>query len=256
MAIRRTPRTSTTTPSPAARFPIGVIALVTPRRGPYTAGVASATTRSNAAPRPFFRARIGSVVAVFPLAVWLFFHLWNNLEAFRSPDAWEQAVTTYSSPFSQLFSFIVVLLPIVLHTLWGIGRLLTSRPNNVRYTFFANTKYLLQRLAAVGVLLFIGAHLWLATLHPRLATGRPEPFSDISHEMATHMPTLIVYVLGTLGVAYHLGNGVATFAMGWGLAGSRRALKRMDWIAWLVFVVFLGMSWAAIYALWSAGRPA
>jgi succinate dehydrogenase / fumarate reductase cytochrome b subunit len=218
--------------------------------------VTAAAERSNATPRPFFRARIGSLVAVFPLSVWLFFHLWNNLAAFRGAHEWEDAVTTYSSPFSQLFSFIVVLLPIVLHTAWGIGRLLTSRPNNVRYKFFGNLKYLLQRLAAVGVLLFIGAHLWLATLHPRLTTGHAEPFNDISHEMATHLPTLVVYVLGTLGVAYHLGNGVQTFAMGWGLAGSQRAVKRMEWVAWLVFVVFLGMSWAAIYALWSAGRPA
>jgi succinate dehydrogenase / fumarate reductase cytochrome b subunit len=210
---------------------------------------------SDASPRPFFRARVGSLVAVFPLAVWLFFHLWNNLEAFRGPREWEQAVTTYSSPFSQLAAFIVVLLPIVLHTIWGVGRLLTSRPNNIRYGFFANLKYLLQRLAAVGILLFIGAHLWLATLHPRL-DGHPEAFSDISHEMATHLPTLIVYVLGTLGIAYHLGNGVQTFAMGWGLVGSRRALGKMEWLSWLVFLVFLAMSWAVIYALWSAGRPA
>jgi succinate dehydrogenase / fumarate reductase cytochrome b subunit len=211
-------------------------------------------SRDTAAPRPFFRARIGSLVAVFPLAVWLFFHLWNNLEAFRGGDAWEQAVTTYASPFSQLFSFIVVLLPIVLHTVWGVARLATSRPNNLRYGYFANLKYLLQRVAAVGVLLFIGAHLWLATLHPRLTQGHAEAFSDISGEMRNHLPTLIVYVLGTLGVAYHLGNGVQTFAMGWGLAGSRRALRRMEWLSWVVFLTFLGMSWAAIYALWTAGK--
>ena len=62
-------------------------------------------------------------------------------------------------------------------------------------------------------------------LHPRLTTGRPEPFADIAHEMHHHVPTLVVYVLGTLGVAYHLANGLHTFAMGWGIVSSRRALK-------------------------------
>ncbi len=201
----------------------------------------------------FVRARLGSLLAVLPLGVWTFVHVWNNLSAFDGPEAWEKSVTSYAHPFAQLVTAIVVLLPLVLHVAWGLGRLLTTRPNNLHYASFGNLKYVLQRLSAVGILLFIGAHLWLALLKPRFTHGHPESFADISHEMRTHMPTLVVYLLGTLGVAYHLGNGLATFAMGWGVVSSKRGLRHMDVIAWISFLVLLAMSWAVIYALYRSG---
>jgi hypothetical protein len=58
------------------------------------------------------------------------------------------------------------------------------------YAYYDNLKYLLQRLAAIGVQLFLEAHLWLAMIHPRLVPGHPEPFSDIAFEMRFHTPTL------------------------------------------------------------------
>ena len=54
--------------------------------------------------------------------------------------------------------------------------------------------------------------------------------------MHFHTPTLIVYVLGTLGVTFHLANGLQTAAMGWGLVSSKAALKRLEWLVIAVFV--------------------
>jgi succinate dehydrogenase / fumarate reductase cytochrome b subunit len=207
-----------------------------------------------AAPRAgFARSRLGSLLAVLPLGIWTFIHVWNNLAAFDGPEAWEKSVTTYAHPIAQLVTAAVVLLPLVLHVAWGTGRLLTSRPNNVRYATFANLKYLLQRLSAVGLLLFLGAHLWLAMLRPRLVRGHAEAFADLAREMHTHMPTLVVYLLGTLGVAYHLGNGLGTFAMSWGIVSSKRGLRHANVIAWVTFLVLLAMSWGVIYALYRSG---
>ncbi len=41
--------------------------------------------------------------------------------------------------------------------------------------------------------------------------------------------------------------------MSWGLATSRRSLRGFQAAGVLLFVVFLVMSWAAIYGLWSVG---
>ncbi len=204
----------------------------------------------------FLRARLASALAIAPLGAWTFAHLWNNLSAFQGPDAWQAAVTEYPHPFAEALTGIIVLLPLAIHVVWGIGRLATSRPNNVSYRGYANLKYLLQRLSAVGILLFLGAHLWLALIKPRLVEGAPEAFADLSHEMHFHAPTLVVYVLGTLGVSYHLANGVLTFCMGWGVVKSRAALRRLEGSAMVLFAVLLAMSWGAIYALWAAGAAA
>lgn len=214
-------------------------------------GVALATT--NPQRSSFLRSRLGSLLAVAPLGVWTVVHLWNNLSAFRGAEAWQADVTEYRHPIAFFAASLIALLPLALHTVWGVARLFTARPNNVRYPTFANLKYLLQRLSAIGVLLFLGAHLWLAMLHPRLVERRAEPFADIAHEMRHHGPTLVVYVLGVLGVAYHLANGLQTFAMGWGIVSSRRALTKLNTVSLLFFVVLLAMGWGSVYALWDAG---
>ncbi len=200
----------------------------------------------------FLRARLASVLAVAPLGAWTVVHVWNNLAVYQGGQAWEQSVQTHN-PVSTLVVSIVVLVPLVLHTIWGLGRLTNFKPNNGNYNYFNNLKYILQRASAVGVLLFILAHLFLAFFQPRFLEGHPEPFREIAYEMRFNKPTLPVYLLGTLGVAYHLANGIYTFAMGWGITTGRNGLRNVQIVSWVIFVAMLGMSWGSIYGLFAAG---
>ena len=215
--------------------------------------MSTAVTSAQRVDTGFLRSRLASVVAIAPLGVWTVVHLWNNLAAFQGGPAWERAVTQYDHPAAFFVSSLVALLPLALHTVWGIARLFSARPNNARYRYFQNVKYTLQRLAAVGVLLFLGAHLWKAMLEPRLLHHRAETFADISYQMHHHLPTLVVYVLGVLGVSYHLANGIHTFLLGWGIVTSQGALRRLEGVIVVVFLALLAMGWAAVYALWAAG---
>lgn len=202
----------------------------------------------------FWNAKLGSFVALLPLGVWTVNHLWNNLAAFSGEEAWEASVVTYSHPAAHIATLIIVFLPLVLHTIWGLKRMFSFKPNNVAYGYFGNFKYLLQRISAIGVLGFLGAHIYMAMLKPRLIEGRAEDFKDLAAHMAHHPPTTLVYLLGTLGVAYHLANGIWSFAFNWGLVASRPALKRFDWLTIGLFIIFTAMSWASIYALYQAGQ--
>lgn len=197
--------------------------------------------------------RLASFLSIMPLGVWTAWHLWNNLNAFRGGAEWQRAVTEYSSPVSLVLIMIVVLLPLVLHTIWGLQRIGSARPNNGRYGYYENLKYTVQRLAGLGLLLFLGAHLWLALIHPRLVEGHGEAFSDIAREMRFNGPTLPVYVLGVLALAYHLANGLSGFAWTWGIGVGRKSLRIWDRVAVIVFLVLLAMGWGAVYALWNAG---
>ena len=114
-----------------------------------------------------------------------------------------------------------------------------TRPNYPRYGYFANFKYILQRLSAIGFSRFLGAHLWLAFIKPRFIEGAAESFADISHEMHFHRPTLVVYILGVLAIAYHLGNGVHQALMTWGVESARTPFVagsfsrgRCSWRCW------------------------
>ena len=202
---------------------------------------------------PLLQSRLGSFLAVVPLSFWVVNHLWDNLAAFQGAQAWQTAVTHYAHPFSQFFTFVIVFLPLLFHTGWGIMRLFSFKPNNLAYNNYGNIKYILQRAAAVGVLAFLGAHIWLAFLQPRLFHGAAEPFAVISYEMRWHAPTLIVYTLGILGTAYHLANGIQGFAMGWGLFSSERSMRRFEPWSIVIFLVLLGMGWGVLYAMFQAG---
>jgi succinate dehydrogenase / fumarate reductase, cytochrome b subunit len=208
------------------------------------------------AARIYLRSRLAGVLALAPLGVWTVLHLWHNLAAFRGAEAWEAAVTDYPHPIAQIVTYVVVMAPLVIHAGWGLVRIFVMRPNNAGYNYYANLKFVLQRVSALGVLAFLGAHLWLALIRPRLIYGRGEAFSDIAHEMHFHMPTLVVYILGTLGVSYHLANGVQTFGMKTGLSWPRSVRDPRERPYLLLFLVLLAMSWGAIYALWRAGGAA
>jgi len=207
----------------------------------------------NAAFRTFVWRRMGTILALAPLGVWVVLHVWNNLASFRGAEAWEQSVTHTSHPISALITWVVVLAPLAIHTVWGLARIRQMQLNIGSYGYFGNLRYLLQRLSALGVLAFVGAHLWLAFLHPRFVEGHPERFADIAREMRHHGPTLVVYLLGTLGVSYHLANGIATSAMAFGIGTTQKSQKRMEHLALALFVVLLFLSWSAIYGLWLAG---
>jgi len=200
----------------------------------------------------FLLARVGSLLAIAPLGAWTAVHLWSSLAAFDSPTAWQDAVTAHSSLASQVLVSILVVGPLLWHTIWGIIRLARTRPN-MDLTPFSNVRYLLQRLAALGLLAFLGAHLWFAWAQPRFVQGHAETFSDIAQAMRHDLPTIVVYVLGTLAVAYHLANGLWSFAMGWGLAVSKAALAWMERLAVIAFIALLAIGWGAVYALWRAG---
>jgi succinate dehydrogenase / fumarate reductase cytochrome b subunit len=210
----------------------------------------AAPPAARAVARSFIGARLGSLFALLPLGVWTANHLWNNLAAYNGAQAWQTAVTEHSSAATTALTMTVVLVPLVWHTVWGIARMLRTRGSSARY--FGSLRYWLQRASAVGLLAFLGAHLWLAWAEPRFREGHAETFADISHEMHFHTPTLLVYVLGILAIAYHLANGVwSFFTMGWGIAVSKSSIKWLEGIAIVVFLLLLAIGWGAVYGLYS-----
>ncbi|MEZ4408398.1 MAG: hypothetical protein R3A52_18280 [Polyangiales bacterium] len=209
--------------------------------------------------------RLGSVLALAPLGVWTVWHMWENLYAWAGEDAWARRVTNVTvegntpryigNPVSSALVSFVVFAPLIIHVLWGLRRLKFTGVNAQQYSYFGNFKYLLQRLSALGLLGFIGAHVFLARISPALnnaETGH-ESFTDLAAHMRHHPPTLIVYILGVLGTAYHLANGVYTSAFINGLAASPKAQRRMSAASIVFFLLLLGIGWGAVAGLWTAG---
>ena len=194
------------------------------------------------------RKQLLTLFGIVPLGVYVFLHLGTNLYSLAGAEAFNAAVDrSRANPAFLVLEIVGLAIPLLAHTVIGFMEMAKSRPNNVRYGFLDNLRYLLQRVSAIGLALFVVAHVVKARLFPEqqfLVNGH-ESFAGM-HEAFSEPITLSVYVLGMLGVSYHLANGLQTAATRTGLVISEAGRRRMTWVAGFVMVLLLAMSGLAI----------
>jgi succinate dehydrogenase / fumarate reductase cytochrome b subunit len=194
------------------------------------------------------RKQVLTLFGIVPLGVYVFLHLGTNLYSLAGPEKFNAAVDRSRQNPAFLFLEVFGLgIPLLAHTVIGFMEIRRGRPNNLRYGFLDNLRYLLQRVSAVGLALFIGAHVWRARIapDPQFTVNGHESFAGM-HEALGEPITLTVYVLGMLGIAYHLANGLQTAATRTGLVVSEAGRRRMTWVAAFVMVLLLAMSGLSI----------
>ncbi len=166
--------------------------------------------------------RIHSLLGLIPLAISipLHMHMVGN----------EYLTDTLGSPPIVLI-LIIMGVPGLLHILIGLYILRQNTGSRARRS---GAIAVLQRTTAVAVLLFI-------TIHPFL-------FKRACVDIRLLWPTAILFMIGILALAFHIGYGVYTFSMasGWARTPGRRRAFRM-----------MALGYAALFAayfLWLFGR--
>jgi succinate dehydrogenase / fumarate reductase, cytochrome b subunit len=196
--------------------------------------------------RSYWLGKLFSFFGLIPLGLYVIVHLYNNLASLYGEAAFNQhLLSSRTMPLMVPLAILVIWIPIAFHGLYGLWILKKARPNLVRFPYFQNLKYVLQRLSGIGLLLFIPAHIYKTRIEPGFL------HSTLNfHHMAEglHEPlTLGVYIFGILGVAYHLANGVWQFCIGWGLTTTAKAMRRVEIGSMVLFIVLLGMGYAALW---------
>ncbi|MDQ6893041.1 MAG: hypothetical protein M3167_10220 [Acidobacteriota bacterium] len=198
--------------------------------------------------RGFWQRRIFSFCGVVPLGVYVVWHLVNNIYAVSGARAFDARLAqATSSPVYRPAIWLFVYLPFVIHAVIGLFITLRSKPNPLRQPRLRNWKYLLQRVSAVGVLLFVPAHVYKTKIEPWR-----EGFSiDFAHMRAGMLEplTFAVYVLGMVGVCFHLANGLWLAGITWGVFTGPKGQRRGEWLSILFGVALLLLSLGAIFAL-------
>lgn len=209
--------------------------------------------------------RIHSFVGVVPLGVYVVLHLARNVSTLAGPDAFNEAVRrTWSHPVNYLWVALLVYLPLLFHAGYGFWLVLKSDHTNVfRHFNLENVRFAFQRLSALGVLGFLFAHIFLTRVHVSMGwlTDAANPDGQVTYGyFATHMRdltkgTVFVYALGILGVAYHLANGLSTFAISWGITIGKKSIQRTQIVALLFGLFLLALGYAAIVGFFIYPNP-
>ena len=196
--------------------------------------------------RSYWLGKLFSLFGLLPLGVYVIFHLYSNLRSLGGEAVFnEHLAGTRSLPLIVPLAILVIWIPIAFHGIYGLFLMKRSRPNLVKFQYFQNLKYVLQRLSGVGLLLFIPAHIYKTRIEP----GLEGTILDYHHMVeGLHEPlTLVVYIFGVLGVAYHLSNGVWQFCIGWGVVTTEKAMKWVEVLSMGLFLVVAAMGYGAIW---------
>jgi succinate dehydrogenase / fumarate reductase cytochrome b subunit len=195
--------------------------------------------------RPFWLRRLHSLVGIIPLGAWIVYHFNVHSYSHAGPEVYNAKLAAmYASPMHLAVSIFLVYLPLLYHSIYGLVVTRQAQPNFLQYSTIRNWIYVLQRVSGIGLLLFIPAHLVKARFSEFFLNEQ----MSWAHEAAGFaMPlTIVVYLLGIFGVAFHLGNGLFLFGFHWGLWVTERAQKVAAAVSVLLFLALAGMG---IYAM-------
>ncbi len=186
--------------------------------------------------RQFFWMRLHSLSGVVPVGLFVLMHFYTNSFSVKGAGAYDAHLRSLDQlPFEELFEALFIYIPIVFHAVLGIVITLRGQVNVGSYPHLGNWRYLLQRLSGVGVLLFVGAHVYKTQVEPWLG-GFVIDFAHMQAAMGEPL-TFGVYFLGILGTAYHLANGLWTFCITWGVVLGRAAQRRLTAAAVTLFLL-------------------
>jgi succinate dehydrogenase / fumarate reductase cytochrome b subunit len=190
--------------------------------------------------RQFLWLRLQSLSGVMPVGLFVLMHLYTNSFSLKGTDAYDARLRRLNDlPFMTLFETVFIYALILFHAILGLAITVRGQVNLLAYPRLGNWRYVLQRLSGIGVLLFVGAHVYKTRVEPALR-GFTLDFAHMRKAMSEPL-TFTIYLLGILGTAYHLANGLWTFSITWGIAANRRAQSRLTAAAMVLFVLIFLM---------------
>jgi succinate dehydrogenase / fumarate reductase cytochrome b subunit len=185
----------------------------------------------------FWLRRLHSLSGIVPIGGFLAFHLYENFQATRGAEAYNEAARRLQElPLAVFLEIFVIAVPIIFHGIYGLFVTAESRPNPIANPYLRNALYTLQRITGVIVFAFILFHLWTTRLVQLTDHHALDLFNLVRSTIANPW-FFAFYIAGILSATFHLANGMWSFAIVWGLTVGPKAQQRMAAVSAAVFVV-------------------
>ncbi|QDS35244.1 MULTISPECIES: succinate dehydrogenase cytochrome b558 subunit [Brevibacillus] len=189
----------------------------------------------------FLSHKLHSLLGLFPIGLFLVFHLTANYQATRGPEAFNQAVGFIESlPFLLVLEFALIYLPILFHAVYGLYIAFQAKQNVGNFGYFRNQMFLWQRVTGVITLIFIVWHVWETRIQKALG-------AHVDYDMMANIlssPAMIVfYTIGIISTTFHFSNGLWSFLVHWGITVGPRSQRIATFLTLGVFVIvtFIGL---------------
>ena len=196
--------------------------------------------------RHFWIRRLHSLTGIVPIGGFLAFHLYENYQATRGADAYNEMTHKLQTlPFAVAAEIVIIALPLLFHGVYGLFVTATAQPNPISNPYARNVMYFLQRATGVVVFAFILFHYWTTRLVQIPDHESLDLFRQVQAAVAN--PWIYAfYVAGILSATFHLANGIWSFSIVWGITVGPRAQRRMMYVS---AAVFLALSWIGVRSI-------
>lgn len=115
-----------------------------------------------------------------------------------------------------------LLIPLLFHGLYGLYIIWESSPNNIRYNYWRNWMYLLQRVTGLILIPFVIMHFW--------AMKWDAPWASSAWYQ-------VFWYAGLISAVFHLANGLFGAAIEWGITVGPHSQKVLVVISFIAFLV-------------------
>ncbi|MGI8905543.1 MAG: succinate dehydrogenase [Candidatus Sumerlaeaceae bacterium] len=190
----------------------------------------------------FVLKRLHSLTGVIPLSFFIFFHFSANSFSTVGEEAFDGVVKQLRGlPFLEAIEWGLLFAPFLFHMFYGMYLIFGARPNPGRQGYVRNWAYVMQRVTAIVVFVFILYHV----IGIRFIDAHNQPrVYDLMHQKFSDPFTYWWYMVGIACTCYHLANGLCTFLMTWGITvgrtSQRFAVGAMTGLGLILF--FIGAS--------------
>ncbi len=190
----------------------------------------------------FWARRIHSLMGVVPIGAFLVEHMFTNSFSTHGADAYNNAVATLQKlPYLIWMEVFLIFLPILFHAIYGVWIAWQAKYNAVRYPYFRNWMFTLQRITGVILFFYIGMHVWETRIAVEFDESLKLHFFEHMRELLTNNAYFAFYVLGVVSAAFHFANGLWTFGIVWGFTAGRKAQRLSSYACAAIFVIVAGM---------------
>ncbi|MGI5873211.1 MAG: succinate dehydrogenase [Bacillota bacterium] len=178
--------------------------------------------QQNHAHSDFYIRRIHSLLGIVPIGIFLCFHLLLNSSAIIGVEAWSSVIDGMRSiPFIIVAEIGVIAIPILFHAVYGFYLVYLSDLHPLRYQYYKNWMFVLQRITAIITTLFVVDHVIFVRIMAHTTM-------DVMQAMAHVLQTPLGFVLELIGVwatVFHFTNGLLTFLITWGVLHGERVQR-------------------------------
>jgi len=201
----------------------------------------------------FLLRRLHSLSGIVPVGGFLLFHFYENGAIFYGADAYnEMANGARDVRYLFIIEIALIFIPFLYHALSGLFIASYARSNLGSYSYGRNNLFVWQRITGIFLFLFIIYHVWQF----RFLDFRqvPADTATVAASLSV-LPVFLFYMVGVISAGFHLGNGLWTFCITWGITIGKRAQRVSQYITTAISIVIslIGVAIAIAFVAQGSG---